>query len=58
MSEMEGLFWLIAFIAGCVVLLLIVLANIGANRFFKWWTKKDAEMQREVEEKRRQERKR
>jgi hypothetical protein len=31
MSEMEELFWFTAFIAGCVVLLLIVLANIGAD---------------------------
>jgi hypothetical protein len=34
MSEIDELFWLIAFIAGCVVLLVIVLANIGADRFF------------------------
>ena len=57
MSEMEELFWLIAFIAGCVVLLLIVLANIGADRFFKWWAKKDAERQREAEEQERMGRK-
>ena len=52
MSEIEELFWLIAFIAGCVVLLLIVVANICGDRFFKWWAKKDAEMQWEAEEER------
>jgi hypothetical protein len=57
MSEIDELFWLIAFIAGCVVLLVIVLANIGANRFFKWWEKKGAEMQREAEIKKRMGRK-
>ncbi len=57
MSEIEKLFWLIAFIAGCVVLLVIVLANIGGDRFFKWWAKKDAEMHWEAEEERRKGRK-
>ena len=57
MSEIEELFWLIAFIAGCVVLLVILLANIGANRFFKWWAKKGSEMQREAEIKKRMGRK-
>ena len=57
MSEIEELFWLIAFIAGCVVLLVVVLANIGGDRFFKWWAKKDAEIQREAEEERRMVRK-
>ena len=58
MSKIEGLFWLITFVAGCVVLLIIVLANILGDRFFKWWAKTDAEMQGEVEEERGPERKR
>ena len=57
MSEIEELFWLIFFIVGCVGLIGFLILIKYEDRFFKWWAKKDAEMQREAELERRMGRK-
>ena len=45
----------VVFIAACVVLAFFYFLDI--ERFFKWWAKKDAEMQRKFDEARRKRRK-